>query len=205
MVEYENKNEMNAYGLKVLFPEHQAIGTLEKEYIPAHYGHQVWDASWLLIDYLSQTDGLSGKTIMDLGCGWGLAGIYCAKTWGASVTGVDVDEKVEPYLNLMAAINNVQVDFLNLGFHQIGNEVLNRTDTIIGSDICFSESLINLLYDLIKRVEGSSVKQIIISDPGRWTFDELTKIYTQNSRAEVIDWVITIPYDITGKIFKVDF
>ena len=199
----KNKNEISAYGLRLLLPEHEAIRTLEKEYIPANYGHQVWDASWLLIDYLSQTTGLSGKNIMDLGCGWGLPGIYCAKTWSAFVTGVDVDDRVQPYLNLMAAINHVQVDFLNLGFHQIEGDLLNRTDIIIGSDICFCESLMNPLYDLIKRVEASSVKQIIMSDPGRWTFDELTGIFTRNGRAEVIDWVINMPSDITGKIFKV--
>lgn len=201
----KHKNELRAYGLKLLLPEHEAIKTLEKEYKPANYGHQVWDSSWLLIDYLQHFNGISAKSIMDIGCGWGLAGIYCARAFGAGVSCVDVDDQVQPYVELMAAINNVQVDFLNLAFHQINRDLLNRTDLIIGSDICFCEGLINPLYNFIKIVESASVKQMIISDPGRWTFNDLSQYFNRNGNAEVLEWKITTPVDVSGKILRIQF
>jgi len=201
----KNVNEIIAYGIRLLMPEHEAITTLEKEYLPANYGHQVWDASWLLIDYLNQSGGLCGSNVIDLGCGWGLPGIYCAKAFGAHVTGVDVDDQVQPFLDLIASINHVQVDFLNLAFHQIGGVLLSKTDLIIGSDICFCEGLIQPLYDLINRVESSSVKQVIISDPGRWTFGDLTDYFMPDERVEVITWATDMPYKIEGKIFNIRF
>ena len=53
---------------------------------------------------------------MEVGCGWGLLGIYCAKKYGARVTGVDIDSEVFPYLNLHAEINQVEISTLKKGY-----------------------------------------------------------------------------------------
>jgi cyclopropane fatty-acyl-phospholipid synthase-like methyltransferase len=47
--------------------------------------------------------------VLELGCGWGLVGIACAKTFQAQVTGLDADAAVFPYLQLHAARNGVRL------------------------------------------------------------------------------------------------
>ena len=134
-----------------------------------------------------------------------MAGIYCAKKHNASVTCVDIDDAVLPYLNLIARTNNVEVDFLNLGFDQIRRNILNPVDIIIGSDICFCDSLIAPLRRLIQRAKQASVKQVIICDPGRWPFDDLSRLFVGKNGVELLEWEINKPYRISGKILKIQF
>jgi cyclopropane fatty-acyl-phospholipid synthase-like methyltransferase len=60
---------------------------------------------WLLIDYLKNSDIGYRQRIMDIGCGWGLPGIYCAKNLNADVTSIDGDDEVYPYLKAQAEAN----------------------------------------------------------------------------------------------------
>ena len=105
----------------------------------------------MLIDYISQSDSIANKRVLELGCGWGVTGIYCAKKHHALVTCVDLDNEVYPYLNLTAKTNKVEVDFLNLGIDQIKRGILKDIDIIIGSDICFCDTLIDPLRRLFNR------------------------------------------------------
>ena len=45
-----------------------------------------------LMDYLSSWEIPEEAKVLDIGCGWGLAGIYLAKHYQAQVTGLDIDE-----------------------------------------------------------------------------------------------------------------
>ena len=47
--------------------------------------------------------------MLELGCGWGLVGMACAKTFQAQVTGLDADAAVFPYLQLHAQRNEVHM------------------------------------------------------------------------------------------------
>ena len=198
-------NSISAHGMTLLLPDHEAVRTLEKVYLPSSYGHKVWETSWVLIDYLSRIADMAGKRVMDLGCGWGLAGVFCAKQHGASVTGVDVDDQVQPYLDLTAAVNGVRVGFLNLGFHQVEDGLLAETDIIIGSDICFSATLIDPLRAVIGRAQTASVEQVLIADPGGRYFQDMAHHYARNAAAEVLNWSIRTPAMATGKILRIVF
>ncbi len=46
---------------------------------------------------------------MEVGCGWGLLSIYCAKNFQAQLTGVDADKNVFPFLKLHAKANGVKI------------------------------------------------------------------------------------------------
>src|SRR5262245_18116394 len=95
--------ERQAYGLTILAPSHPEIRRLQHEAErPSLHGHKVWPTSFVLLDYMHQR-GISPKTrVFELGCGWGLVGLSCAKTLQAEVTGLDADTAVFPYLQLHA-------------------------------------------------------------------------------------------------------
>ena len=102
--------ERQAYGLTVLKASHKKIRQLKRNHEPEIHGNKLWTSSWLIMDFLEQ-QGLSKKPrVMEVGCGWGLAGIYCAKRHGASVVGIDADENVFPYLDLHAEVNGVKLE-----------------------------------------------------------------------------------------------
>lgn len=142
--------------------------------------------------------------MLDLGCGWGLAGIYCAKKLKANVIWADVDAAVAPYLRLMAKTNQVKPHFLNLGIEQIKRGVLQQVDVIIASDICFCDTLIDPLRRLINRAKTAGVKQILISDPGRWPFDDLAELMAHKKRTALVEWETHKPADLKGKILKIN-
>ena len=101
--------ERQAYGLTVLKASHRKIRQLKRKHEPEIHGNKLWTSSWLIMDFLEQ-QGLPKKPrVMEVGCGWGLAGIYCAKRHRASVLGIDADENVFPYLDLHAEVNGVKL------------------------------------------------------------------------------------------------
>jgi predicted nicotinamide N-methyase len=196
-------SKIQAYGVRLLRASHPRVRSLKKAHKPSEHGHKVWDSSWLLIDYLRETGAAANQRVLEIGCGWGLAAVYCAKNHSVAVTGADLDADVGPYLGLLAASNNVDVSFVNLDFDRIGSKLLTAVDLVIGTDICFCDSLIDPLRRLIQRAKKASVKTILISDPGRWPFDDLVEIYSNSRNAELLDWEIRQPHAFSGKILRI--
>ena len=197
------KKKIRAYGIDVLLSPHPRIRRLKRENIPSRHGNKFWTSGWLLIDYIKRR-GLPAKAqVMDVGCGWGLAGIYCAKKHGASVTSVDVDPDVFPYLRLHAEINNVRVKILKKSFKAVTGKELKKMDVLFGADICFWDSMVNPLKNLIRRALRSGVSTVLISDPGRPTFHELGEYCCEKIGGEILDWQVRRPRRIQGQILKV--
>lgn len=201
----EKRCEIKSHGIHVLLSNHKSIRKLKKDYAPSNHGHKVWPSSWLLIDYLKRKDFKKGRRILDIGCGWGLSGIFCAKHFKATVTCIDGDEKVYPYVQFLAGINKVNINFLSMEFSKIRRNILKHSNVIIGSDICFCETLINPLRRLIQRAKKAGVEKIVISDPGRWPFDDLSDLYINQRGTEVTDWQIARPIKTAGRILDISF
>ena len=113
------QTEIRAYGIRVLQSRHPEIRRLKRLHTPSVHGNKHWASSWLLMDYLRRHPLPERARVMEIGCGWGLAGIYCAKKFNAVVTGVDIDAEVFPYLRLHAAINKVHVATLQKKFNKL--------------------------------------------------------------------------------------
>ena len=77
---------------------------------PNIHGNKLWKSSCLLIDYLQQHPPEHTAKVLDVGCGWGIAGIWCARHFGSQVTSVDADPKVFPFLDATAKINGVTTE-----------------------------------------------------------------------------------------------
>ena len=92
--------ERHVFGLTMLSSSHPEVRRLQHAAArPSLHGQKVWPTSFvLLLDYLQQRGVSPQARVLELGCGWGLVGIACAKTFQAQVTGLDADAAVFPYL-----------------------------------------------------------------------------------------------------------
>ncbi len=191
--------------MKLLLSNHKSIRKLKKDYIPSNHGYKVWPTTWLLIDYLKNNSIVDGKRVLDIACGWGLPGIFCAKVLNSKVTWVDGDSEVYPYLDLIAKTNRIEPNFIHMDINKVGHNILRDIDIVIGSDICFCDTLIDPIRRFINRAKNSSVSQVYISDAGRWPFDDLADIFIGKKEVELIDWSIKNPVNLQGKILKFNF
>lgn len=194
----EKKTERQAFGITVLKAADKRIRKLKKDHEPAIHGDKFWSSSWVIMDYLEQ-QGLPPKTrVMEVGCGWGLAGIYCAKNYGAKVTGLDADPHVFPYLDLHAEINGVEIETTWKKFEDIKKKELAKQDILIGADICFWDELTDPVYNMVSKAVQAGVQQVLIADPGRPPFDEMTNRCIAELGAEVKEWEVKDPVKATA-------
>jgi predicted nicotinamide N-methyase len=155
------------------------------------------------MDYFERTGLEQGSRVLEIGCGWGLASIYCARKHKALVTGADIDRNVLPYAMLHAEINGVDVSFTRKGFESLRQKDLEGFDVLLGADICFWENMTRPLKNLIKRAQKAGVKEILISDPVRSPFEELCDYFSGRCEGEVLDWTASEPREILGRILRI--
>jgi predicted nicotinamide N-methyase len=168
---------------------HPAIRRVKRRDInPSIHGNKLWKSSCLLIDYLKNNPSEHCQSVIDVGCGWGISGIWCAKTLGADVTSVDADSNVFPYLNAVAEINGVATSPLVSRFEQLSVEQLSRFDILIAADICFWDELAKPVSELVDRAVEAGVKRILIADPERAPFFVMAEHCIKQHCAEVIEW-----------------
>jgi predicted nicotinamide N-methyase len=176
----KSKIFVDAFGTFALMASHPEVKKLKRlDETPSIHGNKVWGSSFVIMDYLIENPMPKNKKVLDVGCGWGLTGVFLAKTYKANVIGMDADPAVAPYLQLHAQINNVSVAFKKKRFQEVNNADFTNVHTVIGADICFWEELTKPLYKMIKRALKAGVKQIIIGDPGRQPFYDLAELCEQ--------------------------
>ena len=196
--------ERHAFGLTILSPSHPDVQRLQHDAAPPSlHGHKVWPTSFVLLDYLHQRGVAPQARVLDLGCGWGLVGIACAKTFQAQVTGLDADAAVFPYLQLHAQHNGVHLATRHGTFAELTPQDLAAFDLLVGADICFWEDLVEPLYQLIRHGVAAGVAEILVADPSRPPFDELCARCVAQGDAEVFTWTMTTPVADTGRILRV--
>ncbi len=198
------KTMIRAYGLRALLAAHPEVRRLKRAASPSIHGNKSWPSSWLLIDYLSRRPLPARCRVIELGAGWGLAGIYCARRYGARVTAVDKDPDVFQFLRLHARLNGVQVGELQAGFASIGRPHLERTDVLIGSDICFWPSMVEPLRRVVSRALSCGTRLVLIADPGRAPFERLARWFTRDGRGQVIDWTAKRPRSRWGRVLRIE-
>jgi len=155
------------------------------------------------MDFLKCCAVPEGSHVMELGCGWGLASIYCAKTFGAEVTGVDIDPEVFHYLHRHSEINQVEVATINLGFEDLTREHLKGVEVLIGADICFWDSMVDPIRSLISRAMDEDVSLVVLADPGRPPFARLGEFFGKERGGEMLKWSTLQPHPIEGRILRI--
>jgi len=132
----------------------------------------VWEGALVLCEYLSKDlTSIQHKTVIELGSGTGLAGIFAAKK-GAHVTLTDV-EKTLPALQ-----ENVNLNFQNgsedpqapkvqaLQWHSDNKKFTPCAyDIIIGADIIYSEALFDDLLSTLVHLTSNCPEQNLDAGP----------------------------------------
>lgn len=201
--EYTAYNSRDIMGLTVLKNNHKQIRRLRNQLgYPSHHGNKVWNASLMLMEYFKHEPPRKGSRILEIGCGWGITGIYCAKEFNCKVTGLDIDETVFPYMHLHAQINGVEVDSLRCGYEKVTGKMLAEYDWVIGGDICFWDSLSKPLYNLVRRAHKAGAR-VILSDPGRPPFTQMAQQCEEKLDALFSAWHVPAPHNASGYILDV--
>lgn len=193
MAKTKKKNKQTArqaYGITVLKAADPRIRKLKKDYTPFIHGNKFWNSSWCVMDFLARQGLPQEANVLEIGCGWGLAGMYCAKNHSANVLGMDADSAVFPYLKLHAEINDVEVGTWRCKFEKVKKKDLKGTNLIIGADICFWDEMVDPVYKLIKMAMKVGVGQVIVADPGRPPFHALSEKVVKKIGGEVKEWEV---------------
>ena len=125
-----------AYGISMLSKKHVLIRNMRKTLSePDIHGDQIWSSSFLIMDYLLYHRLRPKTRVMELGCGWGLLSVFCAREFDARVTAVDADEKVFPYVHVHAVLNDVRVETR-----------CNRYEKITADDVVFNDQFTSMIF-----------------------------------------------------------
>jgi predicted nicotinamide N-methyase len=192
-----------AYGTYLLQTQHRLIRRLKRVYEPSVHGHRAWSSSFLLMDYLLHNPLPRGGRVMEIGCGWGPASVFCAKRFRSRVTAVDIDKDVFPFLDVLADLNDVQVTPLVSRFESLTIKRLGEEQVLIGSDICFWDSMVKPLLLLIRRALRGGTRRIIITDPGRPTFYELCDQCADEFSLQLHEWYASEPDRYSGEVLEI--
>ena len=192
-----------AYGIYLLSTKHRLIKTLRKRYQPSIHGHRTWGSSFLLMDYLTHNGIRRGAKAMEVGCGWGPASVFCAREFKAKMTAVDLDSAVFPFVDVLAELNAVNVKTRKADFTKLKKADLADQQYLIGSDICFWDSLVKPLARLVNRALAAGVKRVIITDPGRPTFYEFCDMMAQKHDARLQEWYAIEPERFEGEVIDI--
>ena len=184
---------------------HPAIRRVKRQGVyPSIHGNKLWKSSCLLMDYLNKNRPQHSGSVIDVGCGWGATGIWCAKTLDSRVTSMDADPDVFPFLQATAELNKVQTTHLVSRFEQLSTKKLSQFDMLVAADICFWDELVKPVTNMVNRAVKAGVKHILIADPERPTFYEMAERCADKHCAEIIDWKTRSPIKASGAIMVIE-
>lgn len=188
-----------AFGLTVLTNSHPDIKRLRRATgNPTIHGNKFWKSTYILMDYLNAFPLKKNLRVLEVGCGWGLGAIYCAKRFNSVVTGLDADPVVFPYCEHHAALNGVEVEVWRSRYENVRKQDLAAFDVVIGTDICFWDSMVDPLYNLIRRAYQVGSVRVIMADPGRPTFRDVANKAVEKLGAEYVNRVVPQPHSASG-------
>lgn len=171
---------------------------------PSIHGNKLWKSSLLLIDYLNKHRPEHASHVLDVGCGWGISGIWCAKTLGSEVTSMDADASVFPFLDATAALNGVATTPLVSRFENLSTRQLSHFDMLIAADICFWDELVDPVFNMVNRAVKAGVKHIVIADPERSTFFDMARRCEARHCAQILEWQTSTPIKARGALMVLE-
>lgn len=134
---------------------------------------QVWPAGQRLAEAMAGYD-ITGKRILELGCGLGLASLVL-RGRGADIVASDYHPLAEVFLAYNAALNALDsVPYRQLDWEAAPRE-MGRFDMIIASDVLYESRHAAMLATLVPLLAAPAC-EIVISDPGRGNGNALSRL-----------------------------
>lgn len=199
-----SNNEFTAFGLRIHKNAHPDMRRLKKTYgTPSIHGNKFWKSTYLLMDFLREYPISRGARVLEVGCGYGLGGIFCAKNFAAKVTSLDADDTVFPYLRHHAQLNCVELETWKCRYERVRKADLAEFDVVIGADICFWDEMSHALYNLARRANQNSKTRVILTDPGRQPFRDMAERAVEKLGADYLDWHVNHPHNASGLVLDI--
>lgn len=124
----------------------------------------IWPSGELLA-HIMFIHEITGKRILEVGCGIGLASLVLNRR-DADITATDYHPEAGGFLAKNTDLNNdAEIPFVRTGWED-ENSGLGKFDLIIGSDLLYERDHIELLSQFIEK-HASPQCEVIITDPGR--------------------------------------
>ncbi|PIK37678.1 putative histidine protein methyltransferase 1-like [Apostichopus japonicus] len=124
-------------------------------------GLKIWECSVDLVEHLCETKvPLKGLSVLELGCGAGLPGIYALQQQAHHVCFQDFNEEVISHLTIPNVSLNVDSEtmsqkcrFLSGGWSQTGSDLIpsERYDIILTAETIYNTESVPSLYKLMRR------------------------------------------------------
>ena len=124
----------------------------------------VWPAGLALAEEMSRFP-VTGKHILELGCGLGLASLVLARR-GADITACDHHPLAGEFLRWNAELNRIAPIAFRHAPWLGPNPALGSFDLIIGSDLLYERDHAALLAGFIAH-HAEPAAQVLLADPGR--------------------------------------
>lgn len=132
----------------------------------------IWPSSLVLAHFICDYP-TGSKRILEVGCGMALASLLLNKKC-ADITATDHHPQAETFLQRNALLNeSAEIDFERVDW-ATKSDSLGLFDIIIGSDLLYEDTHINLLSNFINQ-HAKPACDIIIVDPGRGRKTKLSK------------------------------
>jgi predicted nicotinamide N-methyase len=200
-----SSNYTEAFGLKILKNAHPDMRKIRREYgTPNIHGNKFWKSTFLLMDYLKEYPIKKRAKVLEVGCGYGIGGLFCAKHFSASLTSLDADPAVFPFLEHHAQLNQVKVTTWRSRYEKVRVADLEQFDLVIGADICFWDAMSEALYNLSRRATRTGKTRVVLTDPGRPPFRWMAEKAVEKLGAEYLDWHVAHPHNASGLVLDID-
>lgn len=125
-----------------------------------------WPGGQALARYLLDHPGLvSGRNVLDVGCGSGLVAIAAAIAGAAAVTASDTDPFARTAVQLNARANQVRVSVVP----DILGSSTHKADVVLAGDVWYEQGLSNLVMSFMDRAAAAGA-EVLAGDIGRRYF-----------------------------------
>lgn len=199
-----SSNETEAFGIKILKNAHPDMRRIRREQgAPNIHGNKFWKSTFLLMDYLQEYPIKKGAKVLEVGCGYGIGGLFCAKHFSASLTSLDADPAVFPFLEHHARINDVKIKTWKSRYEKVRVADLEQFDLVIGADICFWDAMSEALYNLARRATRTGKTRVVLTDPGRPPFRWMAEKALDKLGADYLDWHVNHPHNASGLVLDI--
>jgi predicted nicotinamide N-methyase len=132
---------------------------------PTPFWAVAWPAAMVLARHILNNPGLvSGKTVLDLGCGGGLAGIAAARAGARAVIANDIDPVALEIARRNAAANRVSLQTSSLNLTH--NREAATADVILVADLFYHRTTSAALLEYLRQEQRRGAV-VIIADGNR--------------------------------------